>query len=259
LERGRAFEILTRIGFAGRGLVYGLIGWLALRSGRTEDPGGIFEHLESGGGRAVLAAMALGFLFYAGWRLLDAWIDPEGRGDDAKGIGARLAGAGAGLIYLGFAGAAALHVFGGGGGGGGSSGEEGARAALSLPGGSALLFAAAAVFVGVAVAQFGKAWTANFARHLQVGGTSADWICWLGRAGYATRGAIFLFVASLFWRAAREEKASEAGGLAEALQSMPPAIESAVAFGLILFGLFSLAEARYRRIDRRLADAVPGS
>ncbi|HYJ29373.1 MAG TPA: DUF1206 domain-containing protein [Allosphingosinicella sp.] len=259
MTRAGPFEALTRIGFAARGLVYGLIGWLALRSGRTEDAGGIFDYLDSGGGTMLLAAMALGFLFYAAWRLLDAWIDPEGRGSDAKGIGVRLAGAGSGFIHLGFAGAAALHVVGSSGSGGGrSSGEEGARTALSLPGGTAILYAVAAVLIAVGVAQLVKAWKLKFMRHLNVGGPAHRWVCWLGRLGYAARGAIFLVMALLFYRAARDHSAREAGGLAEALQSMPQTLQTAVAFGLILFGLFSLAEARYRRIDRRLADAVPG-
>jgi hypothetical protein len=203
--------------------------------------------------------MALGFLFYAAWRLLDAWIDPEDRAGDAKGIGVRLAGAGAGLIYLGFAGAAALHVLDGSHGGGGSTGEDGARTALGLPGGSILLYAIAATFAWAAAAQFAKAWTMRFMRHLQCSGDTTRWVCWLGRAGYATRGAIFLVVAWLFFGSARHHNASEAGGLADALSSMPATLQAAIAFGLILFGLFSLAEARYRRIDRRLADALPGN
>ena len=257
MARAGPFEALTRIGFAARGLVYGLIGWLALRSGRTEDPGGIFDYLDSGGGNALLAAMALGFLFYAAWRLLDAWVDPEGRGSDAKGIGARLAGAGSGLIHLGFAVAAGLHVV-GHSGGGGSSGEEGARTALGLPGGSAILYAVAAALVAIGIAQLIKAWKLEFIRHLDVAGETRRWVCWLGRLGYATRGAIFLVTALLFFRAARDHEASEAGGLAEALESMPPTLQTAVAAGLILFGLYSLAEARYRRIDGNLAEAVPG-
>ena len=253
-----AFETLTRVGFAARGLVYGLIGWLALRNGRTEDPGGIFDYLESGIGKLLLAVMALGFLFYSVWRLLDAWIDPEGRGDSAKGIGVRLAGAGSGLIHLGFAGAAALQVMDSGNGGGGSAGEEGARTALSLPGGSALLYGVAAALVWVAAAQFAKAWTLSFMRHLEGEGSAYRWLCWLGRAGYATRGAIFLVMAWLFFGAARHHSAREAGGVADVMSSLPPMLQMAVACGLILFGLFSLAEGRYRRIDRRLSDAVPG-
>jgi len=253
------FEALTRIGFAARGLVYGLIGWLTLRSGRTEDPGGIFDYLDSGGGKALLAAMALGFLFYAAWRLLDAWVDPEGRGSDAKGMAERIAGAASGLIHLGFAVAAALHVVGDSGGGGGSSGREGAQRALDLPGGSAILYAVAVLLVAVAIAQLLKAWKLEFMRRLDVGGPPRRWVCWLGRIGYATRGAIFLVTAMLFFRAGREHKASEAGGLAEALESMPPTLQTAVAIGLVLFGLYSLAEARYRRIDGSLANAVPGA
>ena len=40
------------------------------------------------------------------------------------------------------------------------------------------------------------------------------------------------------------------GGMAEALASLPSAPQILVAAGLLLFGLFSLVEARYRRIPR---------
>jgi hypothetical protein len=253
---GRAFETLTRIGFAARGLVYGLIGYLALRSGRTEDPNGVFEYLESGAGTALLAAMAVGFFAYALWRLLDAWVDPEGKGGKPSGLGARIARAGSGLVHLGFGGAAALHAFGRGGGGGRSSGEQGAQAALTLPGGHILLFAAAALFLGIGIAQLRKAWSLSFMRHLAGSGEARPWLCWLGRAGYATRGAVFTVIAYLFWRAARDESSREAGGIADALQSLPTALQTAVAAGLILFGLFSLAEGWYRRIDGRVTEKV---
>ena len=254
---GRAFEALTRIGFAARGLVYALIGYLALRSGRDEDPSGIFEYLESGAGRALLAGMAAGFFAYALWRLLDAWIDPEGRGTQPKGLGVRIARAGSGLVYLGLGAAAALHALGSDEGSGGrSSGEQGAAAALDLPGGSLLIYAAAALLAAIGIAQFRKAWSLKFMRHLDCGSEVRRWLCWLGRAGFAARGAIFLMTALLFWRSARAGSSREAGGIADALGSLPTGLHAAVAAGLILFGLFSLAEARWRRIDRRVTETV---
>ena len=106
------FEAVTRLGFAARGSMYAAIGYLALRSGRTEDAGGVMDYLATGAGGFLVAAMAAGFLSYGAWRLLEAWIDSEGRGTDSKAIGARLAGAGSGLVHLGLgvvAVLAALH------------------------------------------------------------------------------------------------------------------------------------------------------
>lgn len=246
----QAFEWVTRIGFAARGVMYGLIGWLALKSGRTEDGEGILNHLDSGSGRILLAAMAIGFFAYGAWRLLEAWTDGHDRGSDAKGIAIRAGGAVSGLVHLGLGGAAALHAAGGGGsgGGGGSTASDGASTALSLPGGGVLLVLVAAALLVTAVFQLLKAWNLHFMRDLDAGG-NGGWVAWLGRAGYGARGMVFAIMAVLFWRAGTEQRSGEAGGIGEALGSLPSALQGAVAAGLLLFGLFSLAEARFRRLD----------
>jgi Domain of Unknown Function (DUF1206) len=244
-----AFQAVTRLGFAARGLLYALIGYLALRSGRTEDAGGALDYLASGAGRLIVAAMAAGFLSYGVWRLLDAWVDPEGRGKDAKAIGVRLARAGSGLIHLGLGGAAALAALRlkSAGGGGGSS-ETGAAMALSLPGGEWLLYIGAAILSGVGIQQFRKAWTLKFLRHLKPEAARRRWIAWLGRTGFAARGIVFLVMGWLLLQAARMHSSAAAGGIDEALGSLPRSIQVAVAGGVLLFGLFSLTEAFYRRI-----------
>jgi hypothetical protein len=71
---------------------------------------------------------------------------------------------------------------------------------------------------------------------------------WLGRIGYAARGVIFLAVAYLIARAAADEQSTEAGGMEQALDLLTGPLLYAVAAGLMLFGLFSIIEARFRRI-----------
>jgi len=244
----KPFEAITRLGFAARGLMYGAIGWLAFRSGRTEDASGVLSYLATGAGAVIVAVMAAGFFAYAAWRLLEAWLDTEGRGRDIKAIGVRLAGAGSGLIHLGFGSAAvlaALHIR---RGGGGDAPKTGAAMALSLPGGDLLVYLGAAIFAGVAIQQFRKAWTARFMRHLDCSPAVHGWISWLGRAGYCARGAVFLTIAWLLVRAARAHSSAQAGGIDDALGALPHNAQLAVAAGVFLFGLFSLAEARYRRM-----------
>ncbi|HEX8194016.1 MAG TPA: DUF1206 domain-containing protein, partial [Allosphingosinicella sp.] len=143
ISNARALEWATRIGFAARGLMYGLIGYLALRSGRTEDGSGIFRYLESGSGPILLLIMTLGFFAYGLWRLLDAWSGASGQGGDAKGIALRAAAAMSGILHLGLGAVAAKAAA--GAAGGGDSAEQGARTALALPGGEIVIFLAAAV------------------------------------------------------------------------------------------------------------------
>ncbi|MEA3047947.1 MAG: hypothetical protein QOJ53_2279 [Sphingomonadales bacterium] len=244
----KAFGAVTRLGFAARGLIYALIGYLALRSGRTENASGALDYLASGAGRLLVAAMAAGFLSYGLWRLLEAWIDSEDRGRDAKGLGVRLAGAGSGIIHLGLGGAALLATVGKGGGGGSDSSETGASAALSIPGGELVLYIAAAIVLGVGIAQLRKAWTLKFLRHLKPEAARRRWVAWLGRSGFAARGILFLLTGWFLVQAARAHSPGAAGGIDEALASLPRAAQIAVAAGLVLFGLFSLTEAFYRRI-----------
>ena len=71
---------------------------------------------------------------------------------------------------------------------------------------------------------------------------------WLGRAGYAARGVVFLTVGWLLVRAALDHNAAEAGGLEQALDTLRGPMQFPVAAGLLLFGLYSLVEARYRSI-----------
>lgn len=249
-------EALTRAGFAARGVMYVLIGFLALRSGRTEDGAGAMRFLEGGLGTPLLLAMALGFLGYGLWRLSEAAIDSEGHGSGPKGMAIRAGGAASGLVHLALAFIAAKLALGDGGGGSGGA-REGAAAALDLPGGWLLMAALAAALAAVGAYQLVKALKAEFLRTLESGAASRSWVLWLGRAGYAARGIVFLVMAWFFWKSAMEARASEAGGMGEALGSLPGDIRTAVALGLLLFGLFSFVEARYRRIrDPRVAERM---
>lgn len=256
------FLLLTRIGFAARGLLYLIIGYLALKLGRTEDAGGALEHVSREAGGLVLGALALGFVAYGIWRITDAIFDTQDKGRDAKGIAGRLAGALSGLIHLGLAFTAAKLALGGRSGGDSSdSAESGAAAAMSLPGGDLLLYAAAAILAVAGVAQLGIAFTRGFCKHLSPQAKDRWWVIAAGLGGHAARGIIFLAAAWLVFNATRHHQAEEAGALGDALLSLPDGLSAAVAAGLCLFGLYSLIEARYRiipepHVKRRLAETI---
>jgi hypothetical protein len=193
--------------------------------------------------------MALGFLAYGVWRLSEALVDTEGHGSDAKGGAARAGGAVSGIVHVGLAFLAANLAWGRGGGGGDGGAEQGAATALSLPGGSVLLLIIGAILIGTGLWQIVKAVRADFLRHLEGRAAGEAWVMWLGRAGYAARGIVFVVSGWFFIQAGLSSDADEAGGMEEVLSSLSGGLLSAVAFGLVLFGLFSLVEARYRRIN----------
>jgi hypothetical protein len=247
-----AIEAMARLGFAARGLMYMAVGYMALELGRATGNTGALSFLESAGGGLLLGVMAVGFFGYGLWRLADAFLDSSGKGTDAQGIAKRAGGAVSGLIHLALAFVSIKLAFGSpssGGSGGSSGAETGASTALSLPFGGVLLTIAALLLFAVGAYQLIKAIKLGFLKHLEPEACRYTWVHWLGRAGFLARGIVFVTSAIFLWRAAEQARASAAGGTEQVLESLPDWLRFLVAAGLFLFGVFSLVEARYRRIN----------
>ena len=255
------FLMLTRVGFAARGLLYLIIGYLALKLGQAKDAGGALEHVSREAGGPVLGLLALGFVAYGVWRLADAVFDTQNKGSEAKGVAGRLAGGLSGLIHLGLAYTAGKLALGSGSGGDSSeSAESGAATAMDLPGGDIPLYAAAAILVAAGAAQLIVAAKRSFCKHLAPEARDKWWVIAAGTGGHAARGVIFLAAAWLVFNAARHHQAEEAGALGDALLSLPDSLRALVAAGLCLFGIYSLIEARYRIIpDPHVKSRVAGA
>lgn len=242
------FQLLTRLGFAVRGLLYILIAALVILAGRTEDLTGALQYLGHGIGKLLLIVVAIGTAVYGLWRLADAAFGIESGRHHWKAWRKRIAAATSGVIYSYLAYKAARIVF------AANVGHDEARQhteqALHLPGGELFVLVAAAVLLGAAVAQFVKAVRCNFLHRLDCTDDQKLWISWLGRFGYCARGLVFIVVAYLLARSALHGNAAQAGGLEQALDFLSPAVRRLVAAGLALFGVLSLVEARYRRIHR---------
>ncbi len=260
MQSGTMIVTAARLGFAARGLMYGAIGYLALRLGKASDQGKALSWIAGTGGKLALAVMAIGFLGYGAWRLLDAAFDGERAGTSPKGIAKRLGGGVSGLIHLGFAVVATKLVF-DMPHGGQSGAEQGASMALSFPGGGGVLMVFAGLLLIVGAYQFVKAVKLGFLVHLDPRVASQRWIAWLGRIGYLARGVVFVLTALFTWRAGDQHRSAAAGGTAEAIDYLPDELRIAVAAGFVMFGIFSLVEARFRRlndpdVEGRIRDAV---
>lgn len=248
------FQWFTRLGFAARGLLYILIGLLAIQTGRTEDLTGALEYAGHGLGKFLMIAIAAGLATYSLWRLSDAAFGTEHPGTEWKALGKRAVAGGIGVIYLYLAYKAVRVLLAGRAGTMGTA--EQADTVLDLPGGDLVL---SGVALGLAIGGVNQLWKAvrcKFMRRLREGTSEKAWIKWMGRLGYAARGVIFLVVAWTIYRAATDHRPTEAGNLESALDILRGPYLTPIAAGLILFGLFSLVEARYRRIHRPPVDGI---
>lgn len=246
-----ALTTLTRLGFAARGLLYLTIGFLVLRTGQTEDTSGALTVLAEGGGRKLLYVMIAGFLAYGLWRLSDAAFNIERHEEGKKGLAERGGAAASGIVHLFLAWQAIRLVqqTGSDGSSGGSGTQEGAQTALQLPGGQLMLVVAGLVLLIVGAVQLKKAWKAEFLKHLEPSVAHQPWARYTGQGGYAARGLVFLISGAFLTAAGFKEQAGEAGGMEEALTWLTSPWDSIVAVGLILFGLYSLIEARFRVLN----------
>lgn len=247
LARQSKFQIMTRIGFLARGLLYILIALLVIGAGRTEDLAGALDYLGNGIGRWMLVVVAAGLATYAVWRLSDAALGIEHGRHGWKSRRKRAAAAGIGLVYLYLAYKAARVLI--AGHSGTMTAADQADTVIDLPGGVLVLGAAALALAGGAVAQLHKSVTCSFLETLHAEALSPA-VKWLGRIGYAARAVIILIIAFLIGRAAVDGRSDEVGGMEKALDLLSGPLLYAVALGLLLFGLFSLVEARHRRVRR---------
>jgi hypothetical protein len=256
-------ERLARFGLAARGIVYAVIGLLAVQAaffgrGKTTDTRGAIQAIGEQS-RALLALVAVGLLGYALWRFVQALLDPERKGSDAKGLAKRAAMAGSGIVYSGLAIAAFRALSGaavrsGSGAGGGNQAIT--ASLLDKPFGRWLVALAGLAVIAGGIQQIVKGWTRKFERKLNTGEMSADerrLALRTGQAGLAARGVVFLLTGGFLVQAALRYDPSKARGLRGALDTLAaqphgPWLLGAVALGLVAFGAYSFLEARYRKI-----------
>ncbi len=257
---------LARLGYAAKGVVYLIIGGLAAKlaigqgGAATDQRGALQTIYEQPFGKFLLAVVAIGLLGFALWSFIQAIYDTEGKGRDAKGIIARLGYAAVCVAYAALAFCAYQLVAGTGNVGQGStaSTQDWTTTLLKLPAGVALVVIVGLVVLGVALYLFAKAYTAKFQRRLNLAGVSAQlrkFVIFLGRFGYGALGVVFTIVGFFLIVAAIQYNPQKAKGLDTALKELlhlpfGPLLLGIVALGLIAYGVYSFAEARYRRVGR---------
>lgn len=254
--------MLGRLGLAARGVVYVVVGALAAMAAFGIGGGKLVDQREavrtigsSRFGDAALWIVGVGLASYALWRFAQV-LALGGRQDgDSRKPAKRAVAFISGVAYAGLAIAALKQAVGSGVSSGGGN-QAGAAWLMSQPFGAWLVAAVGVGILGAALYQFRQAVTQRFARKLSGNDLSADGERWsrrAGRCGYSARGVAFALIGWFFLQAAMHQNAGEAGGLGLALRTVRSQANgeiflAIVATGLALFGVYSLVEARYRRI-----------
>lgn len=256
-------EKFVRLGYATKGIVYGLIGLLAVTAafstgGKTTGSSGALHTIAAQPfGQILLGAIAIGLAGYALWRFIESFLDPENKGTDAQGIGNRLGYLGSGLAYSGMALEAGRLAFGRGGGGSGDSKEDWTALVLEQPLGRSLVGLVGAIAIGVGFYYlFYRAYKIKFRKKLNLSELHPDqqkWLVQVCRFGVAARGFVFTAIGFFVMQAAYQYNSDKVRGLDGILQTLARQpfgkfLLGIVALGLIAYGIHMAVQARYRRL-----------
>lgn len=256
----RKFETLARAGYIARGVVYLLLGGLALASaiwggsGADGSSDALASLLGLPFGRVLLGLVAVGLAGYVLWKLAQGLLNADDRDDDLPGFGARagqLISAGGNLFLVLSAARLALSL----GGGGDGQGEEHASAwVLQQPFGPWLLGLIGLGVIAAGVVQIWYGGSRAYRKRLSLPPAQAGWMDKVCVFGLVARGVVFAIVGGFLFYAAFTVSPENAGGTAEALnyvRGLPLGglLYGLVALGLVAFGAFGVIQGLYRHVD----------
>jgi hypothetical protein len=254
------FEALARAGYLARGTIYILVGVLAFRladgvgSKPASQQGALRTIADQTFGHALLLVMAVGLAGYALFRLTQAFVGetPEAGKQSAFD---RIGALGSAVAYGAFCAISISLLLGGSSGGGQHSPQKTTAGALGWPAGRELVGAVGLGFlaVGLYQAYYGlsrkfleESHTEHMSRSVRRAFTA------IGVVGLVARAVAFGLIGVFVVKAAIDFDPHQAVGLDGALGRLSSTWGTSalivVACGLIAFGVYSIADARYRKV-----------
>jgi Domain of Unknown Function (DUF1206) len=254
---------MARAGLAARGVIYVLIGWLAVQIAfghsrqQADRTGALHTVAATPVGKVLLWLLAAGFACLAVWRLAEAAYGAQGAGGHKAS--SRLKALGSAVLYAVVAYGTLKYAL---GLGAPQSGNQQAvdltTTAMQHTGGKLVV-----IIIGFALIAGGLylIWSAvqrTFLRSLDTRGMTARTrtaVEWLGVAGGVARGVVFGTAGIFLVIAAVKAQPGQAKGVDSALRALAatpfgPWVLVLVAIGLIMFGAYSCCEARWFRTPR---------
>ena len=256
-QRSRPFRAFARIGYAVLGLLHAVIGAIAVSiavgagGGEADQAGALDQVARAPFGGVLLWVIAIGLAALGVWQLAEAFLE---RNPDAKrkwGRRAKLVGTA--VAYLVLSGTALVYAL--GGRSDSSESTTGLSATLlAAPGGVVLLVLIGLVIAGVGIAFIVRGIRRDFEEQLALpGGATGVVVRTLGIVGYLAKGIAVAIVGVLFVVAAVTADPEKAGGLDAALTGLAVLpfgrlILWMIGAGLVVYGIYCFARARYARL-----------
>jgi Domain of Unknown Function (DUF1206) len=252
---------LARAGLAARGVMYGLIGVIAVQIAlgtshqQADRTGAVRLVAATPFGKLILWLLVIGFAGLTLWRLSEAiWGAP---GADGYKTSTRLVNLAKAVIYgvvtygilkyaLGLGAPASSN----------KQSKDLTATALKYPGGQVAVAIVGVIIAGIGLKLAYEAYRRKFLRDMNLGSaspTTRKVVTWIGEAGGIARGVVFVTIGIFLVVAAIDAKPGQAKGIDSALRALAhtplgPWLLGLVAVGLVLFGAFSCCEARWRRV-----------
>jgi Domain of Unknown Function (DUF1206) len=255
-------DLLARIGLAARGVVYLLIGYLAVeiaigKSSKNADRQGALQTVaQHTGGVVVLWVLAIGFAGLAIWRFTEAAYGQPG--PNGHKTSKRLTSLARAVFYTVVCFSTVAFILGSGSSSSNDakSKDYSGKAMHDIPAGRWLVLLVGLGFVAGGIAIGVKALKKNFEKRLKTGEMSRQVrkvVEALGMVGGVARGAVFAGAGALLAYAGITFDPNKAQGFDGTLRQFAktpvgPWLLVVVALGLAVFGLYSFCEARWRRI-----------
>ncbi|RGA06610.1 DUF1206 domain-containing protein [Microbispora triticiradicis] len=248
-----ALEKLAKVGFAARGVLYAIIGLVALQiafggGGEADKSSALQIVRDSPLGDPLLWIMAVGLAALVIWQVSEAvWGRPEAR-ERVEAVSRAVVYAA--LVYS----MVALLTRNKGASSSDSQSEDATKALFDLPAGQFLVGLMALGVIALGVYWIYEGWTEKFMRDMHVTEPrTRGVVVKLGKAGYIARGVIALAAGALIGQAALTYDPDKAAGIDDALKALAdtpagPWLLVVVAIGLVLFAVYCFAEARWHRV-----------
>jgi hypothetical protein len=257
-SRSKAFEWWARAGLVARGVIYAVIGILAIKlalgdGGKTTNQNGALETIvKQPFGKVLLIVLAVGLAGYATWRLARAALGHgvESSDDTKERLDGLVSGLGYAALFV-----AAVSILLGSDSGSGSP-DKATGGVLDWPAGQVLVAIAGLIVIGVGLEQGYKGIKRTFlekSKTEEMNEGVERTFTGLGIFGHLARMVVFTLIGYFFIRAAIDYNPDKAVSLDGALAALGqasygPVLLGAVAAGLIGFAAYSIADARYRRV-----------
>jgi len=267
----RTLELTARAGFVARGAIYVLVGVIALqiavgRGGQADRGGALAQIAAKSYGTVVLWLLVAGFAGLSLSRLSEAAFGAAGPGGHK--LGNRLKSLASAGLYGFFCASTFRLVIGASSSAtaNGNGQSKALTARVMTHGGGRVLIGVVGVVVAIVGVMLARdSWTRQFLKQLDLSAATTAtraMVDKLGAVGGIARGAVIAVAGIFFVIAAVRFVPSKAEGMDGTLRAFAhtpvgPVLLVAVALGLIAFGLYSLCEARWRRLQN--PTRAPGS